>query len=153
MKAISRSACLAAIPLALALGACSPDNPTNPTMGQRLDNASSNAQDKLAKAGNQIDATADKAANAMKDAASDVREKTAEAGKGLDDAAITASVKTDILKDPDLSVLKIDVDTKDGVVTLNGLASTEAAKTRAERLAYGVKGVKEVHNLLTVKAA
>jgi osmotically-inducible protein OsmY len=62
-------------------------------------------------------------------------------------------VKTDILKDPDLSVLKIDVDTKDGVVTLNGLANTEAAKNRAQTLASGVKGVKEVRNFLTVKHA
>lgn len=71
----------------------------------------------------------------------------------LGDAAITASIKADFLKDPDLSVLKIDVDTRDGVVTLNGLAENEAAKTRAERMAQAVKGVKEVRNYLTIKRA
>ena len=69
----------------------------------------------------------------------------------LGDAAITASIKTDFLKDPDLSVLKIDVDTKDGVVTLNGLADNEAARKRAEQLAGAIKGVREVRNHLTVK--
>ena len=47
----------------------------------------------------------------------------------LTDTAITASIKTDLLKDPDLSVLKIDVDTSGGVVTLNGLAGDEAMRT------------------------
>lgn len=69
----------------------------------------------------------------------------------LNDAAITASIKADFLKDPDLSVLKIDVDTRDGVVTLNGLADNEPAKSRAEKMAGAVKGVREVHNYLTVK--
>ena len=69
----------------------------------------------------------------------------------MSDAAITASIKTDYLKDPDLSVLKIDVDTKDGVVTLNGLAGDEAARTRAEKLASAIKGVQEVRNHLVVK--
>lgn len=147
MKTISRTAVLAALPLALALGACHPDNPTNTsesTAGQKLDNAVATTKDDLSRTGDKINEKTDNAVVAMKDAANYVR---------LDDAAITASVKTDILKDPDLSVLKIDVDTKDGVVTLNGLADTEAAKARAERLASGVKGVKEVRNFLTVKHA
>jgi hyperosmotically inducible periplasmic protein len=71
----------------------------------------------------------------------------------VNDAAITASIKTDFLKDPDLSVLKIDVDTKGGVVTLNGLAADEPARQRAEKMAGAVKGVREVRNFLVVKRA
>lgn len=71
----------------------------------------------------------------------------------LNDAAITASIKADLLRDPDLSVLKIDVDTHDGVVTLNGLAGNAAAKARAEKMAQSVKGVREVRNHLTTKQA
>ena len=71
----------------------------------------------------------------------------------VNDAAITASIKTDFLKDPDLSVLKIDVDTKAGVVTLNGLAGDEPARVRAEKMASAVKGVREVRNFLVVKRA
>lgn len=69
----------------------------------------------------------------------------------MDDAGITASVKTDLAKDPDLSALAINVDTKDGVVTLNGPAPSAAAKGRAETIAKGVKGVKSVSNNLAVK--
>jgi hyperosmotically inducible protein len=75
------------------------------------------------------------------------------AGKPVSDTAITASIKTDFLKDPDLSVLKIDVDTRGGVVTLNGLAADEAARQRAEKMAGAVKGVKEVRNFLVIKRA
>jgi hyperosmotically inducible periplasmic protein len=76
-----------------------------------------------------------------------------QAREALGDAAITASIKTDFLKDPDLSVLKIDVDTRDGVVTLNGLAENEAARSRAEQIAGGIKGVRQVRNFLVVKRA
>ena len=69
----------------------------------------------------------------------------------MDDAGITASVKTDLAKDPDLSALAINVDTKDGVVTLNGPAPSAAAKSRAETIAKGVKGVKSVSNTRAVK--
>ncbi len=69
----------------------------------------------------------------------------------MGDTAITASIKADFLKDPDLSILKIDVDTREGVVTLNGLADNEEARERAERMASAVKGVREVRNYLVVK--
>jgi len=71
--------------------------------------------------------------------------------KPVSDTAITASIKTDLLKDPDLSVLKIDVDTRDGVVTLNGLADNDDARNRAQKIAEGVKGVREVRNFLVTK--
>ncbi len=149
MKTNNRIALLAVLPLALALGACQPDNTTNTSADK--------AKADVARAGDQIKEKTDQTVVAMKDAAhdaaNDIREKSAEAKPAFDDAAITASVKTDILKDPDLSVLKIDVDTKDGVVTLNGMADTDAAKTRAQQMASGVKGVKEVRNFLTVKHA
>lgn len=93
-------------------------------------------------------ATAD--ANADKHSARDTGKQTREA---LGDAAITASIKTDFLKDPDLSVFKIDVDTKDGVVTLNGLADNDEARNRAQHIAEGVKGVREVRNFLVTKKA
>jgi osmotically-inducible protein OsmY len=76
---------------------------------------------------------------------------TPETRAKLSDGAITASIKADYLKDPDLSVLKIDVDTDGGVVTLKGTAENEAAKQRAEKIASAIKGVKEVRNNLAVK--
>jgi osmotically-inducible protein OsmY len=88
---------------------------------------------------------------AAKEVKQDVKDATAKAGPVMADSAITASIQTDFLKDPDLSVLKIDVDTKDGVVTLNGTAGNSDARSRAAKLASAIKGVKEVKNNLTVK--
>lgn len=107
------------------------------------------------------DAAAD-AKNAAEKAGADIRAgasdlaASASAAAGavagvMDDAGITASVKTDLAKDPDLSALAINVDTKDGVVTLHGPAPTPAAKGRAESIAKSVKGVKSVTNQLEVK--
>lgn len=74
----------------------------------------------------------------------------AAAGK-VADPAITASVKSALAADTNLSALKIDVDTKDGVVTLKGPAPNEAARTRAAELATASKGVVRVENQLTVQ--
>ncbi len=147
------------------------------TVGQRLDAAIDKTQQKLSEAGQKTEQTLEKAGASIatatdravaqtREAARDVKDSTvlvagevkAEARSGepariMSDTAITASIKTDFLKDPDLSVLKIDVDTRDGVVTLNGLADNEPAKSRAEKIASAIKGVKEVRNFLAVKRA
>ena len=64
--------------------------------------------------------------------------------------AITASVNARLAKDPDLSALRINVDTKDGAVTLTGPAPSQSAKDRAATLAREVEGVKSVTNNLSV---
>ena len=123
-------------------------------------------EEKLNAAGERIAAATEKVVDKTRELGRDARDTTVatthevkadvrsgDAGRAMSDTAITASIKTDFIKDPDLSVLKIDVDTKDGVVTLNGLAGNEAAKQRAEKMASAVKGVKEVRNFLTVKRA
>src|SRR5262245_30087829 len=68
----------------------------------------------------------------------------------MTDPAITAAVKTSLLADPSASGLKIDVDTKDSVVTLSGNVRTADEKTRAEEIAKGTKGVASVTNQLKV---
>ena len=73
-------------------------------------------------------------------------------GDAVGDAAITASIKSDLAKDPSLSALRIDVDTSNGRVKLNGTAPSEAARERATQIAMGVKGVQSVDNLLTIEA-
>ena len=122
---------------------------------EKLAAAGEKTQEKLAAAGDKIQpqlaAAGEKIANAGEKVAATVKDETTRAG--LADTAITASIKTDFIKDPDLSVLKIDVDTSNGVVTLNGLADNEGARTRAEKIAGAIKGVKEVRNFLTVKRA
>ena len=77
----------------------------------------------------------------------------ANAGEALDDAGISASINASLAKDPDLSSIKIDVDTKDGAVTLHGSAPSESARLRATEIANSVKGVRSVDNKLSIKSS
>jgi hyperosmotically inducible protein len=74
-----------------------------------------------------------------------------EAMSSVGDAAITGKVKSALIADPDVKALSIDVDTKNGVVTLNGSADSAAHSEKATTVARGVDGVKSVENHLTVK--
>ena len=76
-----------------------------------------------------------------------------QAGAALDDAGITAQIKADLIKEPDISALKIDVDTKAGAVTLTGSVPSDALKMRAGDIAKAVKGVNNVSNMLEIKAS
>ncbi|HEX4782368.1 MAG TPA: BON domain-containing protein [Usitatibacter sp.] len=152
-------AALCALFAATTLAACEQQGAGDRTLGQRVDNAVSRSEAKLAEVGHKTSQELAQVGEKTKVALADAGEKTQAAASpgddshGMSDTAITASIKTDYLKDPDLSVLKIDVDTHGGVVTLNGLAADEAARTRAEKLASAVKGVREVRNFLVVKRA
>jgi hyperosmotically inducible periplasmic protein len=172
-------AALMAAAATLLIAGCDRDG-SDRTVGQKLDSAIDRTQQKLAEASEttskKLQEAGDKTQVALTDAADKVVAKTEQAvtavhdttvgpartaavnganetGKTMTDAAITASIKTDFLKDPDLSVLKIDVATRDGVVTLNGLAPDDAARQRAMTMAGAIKGVKEVRNFLVVKRA
>lgn len=68
----------------------------------------------------------------------------------LDDAGTTAKVKTKFAADEAVSALNINVDTQDGVVTLNGNVADQAAKDKAEELARATEGVSQVVNNLTI---
>ena len=74
------------------------------------------------------------------------------AGEAAIDSAITMKIKTALLADPDIKSLRIDVDTQDGVATLNGTVPSAANAERAGKVAKGIDGVKSVQNRLTVKA-
>ncbi|HET9975890.1 MAG TPA: BON domain-containing protein [Burkholderiaceae bacterium] len=66
------------------------------------------------------------------------------------DASITTAVKTALAADPSLSALKIDVTTRDGIVTLSGPAPDTKARERAAVLAAAPEGVRGVDNRLVV---
>lgn len=72
-------------------------------------------------------------------------------GEAVDDSVITTEINAKIVKDPDLHYFKIDVDTREGNVTLTGNVSSEAAKERLVELAGKVNGVKHVEDNLTVE--
>ncbi len=103
------------------------------------------------------------ARDAARDAAGDAREGTRDAGRAvseagrdagdtMSDAAVTAAVKSKFLADKEVGGLKIDVDTKDNVVTLTGTVSSTAEKTEAVRIARATDGVKSVRDNLKVVA-
>jgi hyperosmotically inducible protein len=71
-------------------------------------------------------------------------------GEKLGDSSITVKAKSVLVADPELSALRIDVDTRDGVVTLRGAAGTAAAVNRATTLIRSIDGVLEVDNRLSV---
>lgn len=71
-------------------------------------------------------------------------------GDAAGDAALTGKVKTKFLADTSVAGLKIDVDTKDGVVTLSGTVKSAAERDRAVSIARGTDGVKDVVNKLSV---
>lgn len=66
------------------------------------------------------------------------------------DAAITVSVNAALAKDAQLSALRIDVDSIDGHVVLEGSAPDSQSRQRAAQLAQAVQGVKSVDNRLAV---
>ncbi len=73
-------------------------------------------------------------------------------GDTLTDATITTRVKTALLNDPDVGVMRIDVNTTAGVVTLSGDVRSKAEADRAVQLARSVQGVKDVKSELKVSS-
>jgi hyperosmotically inducible protein len=68
------------------------------------------------------------------------------------DPNITAQVKAQLLGDPTVAGLAIDVDTRDRMVTLTGTVKSEEEKSRALQLAREVEGVLRVEDKLMVQA-
>lgn len=75
---------------------------------------------------------------------------TRTAGTQVDDAAITMAVKAKLAADGDINPFNIDVDTNEGVVTLQGRVAKVEARTKAEQLARETDGVRRVVNLVKV---
>jgi hyperosmotically inducible protein len=99
---------------------------------------------------------ADDTSSAVKSAASDAADKgkqtVAATGAVMGDAYVTSATKMRLLADRDTPATDINVDTRDGVVTLFGIVPSAAAKQAAEANARKVSGVKDVHNELQVVA-
>lgn len=151
---------LAVTAMSLGLAACDKAQEP-PTVGQQLDKAVQKvdqaAEDAKVKAEqamrtteNKMEQGANKLENAAGNAGDAVKNAAHSAGVLVDDAAITAKISTELAKDPELSAIKIDVDTQAGTVHLSGPAPSQAAKDRASSLAQTVEGVKSVNNDLVV---
>jgi hyperosmotically inducible periplasmic protein len=73
-------------------------------------------------------------------------------GEFVDDTAITAKVKTELIRDPVVKARQVDVTTFKGTVQLGGFVDTEEQKTRATELARTINGVQNVQNNIAVKS-
>ncbi len=72
------------------------------------------------------------------------------AGQNIDDETIAAQINGKIIQDPQLSFLKIDVDSFRGNVTLSGQVPSKEAEERLITMAQQVKGVKSVNSNLQI---
>jgi hyperosmotically inducible protein len=73
------------------------------------------------------------------------------AGQNIDDSVLTSSVKTKLAGDKVSSLTRVDVDTTNGIVSLNGVVESADQKARAQELTSTVSGVKKVVNNLQVQ--
>lgn len=123
---------------------------SNETMGQKVDGAVAQTKETASQAASSVEKSLEKASDAVTQNSTSPS-NTSATSSTLDDAAITTSINAGLAKDPDLSALKIDVDTKVGKVSLHGSAPTTQARDRAVTIAQSVKGVISVDNQLTIK--
>jgi hyperosmotically inducible periplasmic protein len=172
MKRIpSAAAAASALAVLLSLTACGQRMPEE-TMGQQFDSpvdrtaaaanrANEDAREQAARAAeNAKRATAssrDASSTAMMGAPGDVPPAASPVPPAgvtpTDDAQITSRVSASIMGDKELNKVRIDVDTRDGVVTLSGPVPSSTIKARANEVAKAVKDVKAVNNQLTVSAS
>jgi len=68
------------------------------------------------------------------------------------DDLITDNVRLKLASDPDVKGGAIQVDVRQGVVTLTGVVETQKIKMKAEKISRKVKGVKQVVNNLTIRS-
>jgi len=153
LRTLLASCAMATLPL---LSACN-NADSSKTVGQKLDSAVAKTEQAATEVKDATKATVASASAALRDGADQAKNAATKASDSVtfsgEDAVITASVAAGLIKDPDLSALKIDVDTKKGVVSLYGPAPSEAARMRATDIAKAVKGVSSVENKLTVKTS
>ena len=146
---------LAVSALALGLSACGKKE--EPTAGQRLDSAVAKTEQAAAEARAKAESAMQNAETKVEQGAANAESSVKEAAnKGmvfLSDAEITAQISASLAKDPDLSAVKINVDTAKGRVTLKGPAPSTVARERAEGIAKAVNGVSSVNNQLVVSAS
>jgi osmotically-inducible protein OsmY len=81
-----------------------------------------------------------------------VEMKAKEAKARISDSWVTAKTKIALFTDDRVKGRQVKVDTTAGVVTLRGTVDSNEAKSAAEQIAQGIKGVQSVKNNLEVVA-
>lgn len=73
------------------------------------------------------------------------------AGQYVDDRTLTSRVKAKLVAEKASNLTRVDVDTVNRVVSLNGIVESPEHKARAEQLALQVSGVRDVKNNLQIQ--
>jgi len=106
--------------------------------------------------GDKTKEVAGKTADKTKEIAGDVADKTKDVvsatGEKITDGWITTKVNAKFVDEALLKDSKINVDSKDHVVTLKGTVGSNKAKARAVEIARGTEGVVRVNDQLVVNA-
>ncbi len=139
---LTRLPVVAALAVAAALTACGKHDDER-TAGQRLDGAIADAKQSAA----ETKRDAQKAVNDAERSAEHAGDKAAQV---TSDVTITAKVNAALVADDKLKATQINVDTREGQVTLTGQAPDAQSRERATTLASAVDGVKHVNNQLVV---
>jgi hyperosmotically inducible periplasmic protein len=84
-------------------------------------------------------------AEAAKDTGAAAKATGEAAAQAVSDTWITTKIKSVLLADSDAKGLDVNVNTKDGVVTLEGELTSQAAVDHVKALAMDVEGVKAVN--------
>jgi hyperosmotically inducible protein len=71
-------------------------------------------------------------------------------GAYIDDTAITAKVKGAFVQDKVVKAMDVKVDTYNGTVQLSGFVESADQRSRAEQIARGIAGVRDVTNNIQV---
>jgi hyperosmotically inducible protein len=122
--------------------------------GEQVEKNLKDTGEALRQGAEQVEEGAQKVGQSLENTAEKVgREVGPIAEEVLSDATITAKVKAKLIADPEINPFYIDVDTVDGVVTLNGKVGSANVSAEAEKLAKLTDGVKKVNNVIQVAGA
>ncbi len=105
------------------------------------------------KTGQNIDQATEKTGERMDAAKESLGDAAERAGQYMSDAMITAKIKADMLADPLLEVLQIEVTTTNGAVELSGVVDSQEGIDRSIEIANGIEAVRSVESALVVKGA
>lgn len=101
--------------------------------------------------GDKTEDVAEEVGDKAEDVGQAVKETAEEAGEEVQDGSITVAIKMKFVNDELVSASHIDVDTSNGLVTLNGTVASQEEAIRAVELAQEVSGVKNVRSNLIIE--
>ena len=106
----------------------------------------------VAAVGLAVPAAAQTAKEQAREAKQDTKETARSTGAAIKDSWITMKVHSQFVPEDALENSDIDVDTTNGVVTLNGTVASAAGRTRANAIAKATEGVVSVKDNLRIAA-